>query len=127
MDLSGQTSEAHWNEEARALIAGRILFCVVHEEPKRKHLGTVREYLTLLPERFQELLGLMQESRGANGLIARATNRFLGKADREAAGVLSGAPRHTHFLDSPRIARSLERSDFVSVRGAGVISTPLAV
>lgn len=112
MDPPGQTSEAHWNEEAKALIAGLILFCVVHEEPERKHLGTVREYLTLPPERFQELLGLMQESRGASGLIARAANRFLGKADREAAGVLSGAQRHTHFLDSPRIAQSLERSDF---------------
>ena len=112
MDPPGQTSDAHWNEEAKALIAGLILFCVVHEDVKRKHLGTVREYLTLPPERFQEFLSLMQESRGANGLIARAANRFLGKADREAAGVLSGAQRHTHFLDSPRIARCLATSDF---------------
>ena len=112
MDPPGQAGEAHWNEEARALIAGLILFCVVHEDAERRTLGTVREYLTLPPERFQELLGLMQESRGANGLVARAANRFLGKADREAAGVLSGAQRHTHFLDSPRIARSLATSDF---------------
>jgi type IV secretion system protein VirD4 len=112
MDPPGQAGEAHWNEEARALISGLILFCVVHEDAERKTLGTVREYLTLPPERFQELLGLMQESRGANGLVARAANRFLGKADREAAGVLSGAQRHTHFLDSPRIARSLATSDF---------------
>ena len=79
---------------------------------QNRTLGTVREYLTLPPERFRELLTLMQESRGANGLVARAANRFLGKADREAAGVLSGAQRHTHFLDSPRIAASLARSDF---------------
>jgi type IV secretion system protein VirD4 len=112
MDPPGQAGEAHWNEEARALIAGLILFCVVHEDAERKTLGTVREYLTLPPERFRELLGLMQESPGANGLVARAANRFLGKADREAAGVLSGAQRHTHFLDSPRIAQSLASSDF---------------
>lgn len=112
IDPPGQAGEAHWNEEARALIAGLVLFCVVHEEAERRHLGTVREYLTLPPERFRELLGLMQESRGAKGLIARAANRFLGKADREAAGVLSGAQRHTHFLDSPRIVQSLEHSDF---------------
>ncbi|HAT34903.1 MAG TPA: hypothetical protein DCS82_04240, partial [Rhodospirillaceae bacterium] len=48
----------------------------------------------------------------AGGLIARAANRFLGKADREAASVLSNAQRHTHFLDSPRIAKVLSRSDF---------------
>jgi type IV secretion system protein VirD4 len=54
----------------------------------------------------------MPDSRGANGLIARAANRFPGEADREAAGVLSGAQRHRQFLDSPRMARSLATSDF---------------
>ena len=54
----------------------------------------------------------MQDSDAAGGLIARAANRFLGKADREAASVLSNAQRHTHFLDSPRIAKVLSRSDF---------------
>ena len=46
------------------------------------------------------------------GWWPRAANRFLGKADREAASVMSNAQRHTHFLDSPRIARVLSRSDF---------------
>lgn len=54
----------------------------------------------------------MQDSDAAGGLISRAANRFLGKADREAASVLSNAQRHTHFLDSPRIAKCLARSDF---------------
>ena len=43
---------------------------------------------------------------------ARAANRHLGKSDREAAGVLSAAQRHTHFLDSPRMSAVLGRSDF---------------
>ncbi|MBN9012528.1 MAG: type IV secretory system conjugative DNA transfer family protein, partial [Rhizobiales bacterium] len=42
----------------------------------------------------------------------RAANRHLGKSDREAAGVLSAAQRHTHFLDSPRMVAVLDRSDF---------------
>lgn len=54
----------------------------------------------------------MQESKGCDGLIARAANRHLGKSDREASGVLSSAQRHTHFPDSPRMKRVLERSDF---------------
>ena len=37
---------------------------------------------------------------------------MLGKSDREAAGVLSSAQRHTHFLDSPRMTAVLARSDF---------------
>src|SRR3954465_4170883 len=54
----------------------------------------------------------MQDSTAAGGLIARAANRHLSKADREAAGVLSSAQRHTHFLDSPRMVAVMARSDF---------------
>ncbi len=112
MDPAGQVQEAHWNEEAKAILGGLIMFCVCHEDHERRSLATVREYLTLPPDRLKALLELMQDSDAAGGLIARAANRFLGKADREAASVLSNAQRHTHFLDSPRIARCLARSDF---------------
>ncbi len=112
MDPPGQVQEAHWNEEAKALLAGLILFCVAHEEEDRRSLASVREYLTLPPDRFRELLTLMQESHAARGFIARAANRFLGKSEREATSVLSSAQRHTYFLDSPRIAVCMARSDF---------------
>ena len=36
----------------------------------------------------------------------------MGKNEREAASVLSNAQRHTHFLDSPRIAAATAHSDF---------------
>ena len=112
MDPPGQVTEAHWNEEAKASLGGLVMFCVCHEDRERRSLATVREYLTLPPEKLRALLELMQDSDEAGGLIARAANRFLGKADREAASVLSNAQRHTHFLDSPRIAKCLARSDF---------------
>jgi type IV secretion system protein VirD4 len=104
--------EAHWNEEAKALISGIILYVVCHDAPEHRNLVSVREYLTLAPDDFKALLIVMQDSDGAGGLIARAANRFLGKSEREAAGVLSGAQRHTHFLDSPRIAQVVKASDF---------------
>ncbi len=111
-DEPGMAGEAHWNEEARALIAGLLLKIVAVESPGRRHLGTLREYLTVAPETFVALLRRMQDSGEAGGLIARAANRHLGKSDREAAGVLSAAQRHTHFLDSPRMTAVLNRSDF---------------
>jgi len=111
-DEPGMAGEAHWNEEAKALIAGLLLKIVAIESPGRRHLGTLREYLTVAPETFSALLKRMQESDEAGGLIARAANRHLGKSDREAAGVLSAAQRHTHFLDSPRMTAVLSRSDF---------------
>ena len=72
----------------------------------------MRELLTLAPDAFADLLERMQDSPAANGLVARAANRHCGKSDREAAGVLSSAQRHTHFLDSPRMAAVTARSDF---------------
>jgi type IV secretion system protein VirD4 len=112
MDAPGQSGEAHWNEEAKALLSGLILFAVCHKGEERRTRATVREYLTFPPDRFRELLGLMQGSHEAGGLVARAANRHLGKSDREASGVLSSAQRHTHLLDSPRIVASTARLDF---------------
>ena len=111
-DPPGQVAEAHWNEEAKALLTGLILYAVCHEPPEDRTLATVRDYLSLDPENFRGLLKLMQDSTAAEGLIARAANRHLSKADREAAGVLSSAQRHTHFLNSPRMAAVMARSDF---------------
>jgi len=111
-DEPGMAGEAHWNEEAKALIGGLILHIVAQEPRERRNLATLRDYLTLSPEAFAALLKDMQASAEAAGLVARAANRHLGKSDREAAGVLSAAQRHTHFLDSPRMVAVLGRSDF---------------
>lgn len=111
-DAPGEAGEAHWNEEAKALLAGVILYVVAHELPRSRTLATVRELITSAPDVFDTMLNMMQQSEAAGGLIARAANRHLSKSDREAAGVLSAAQRHTHFLDSPRMARVLGRSDF---------------
>jgi type IV secretion system protein VirD4 len=110
-DPPEQVSEAHWNEEAKALIAGVILHVVTHPPPEGPTLAAVRDRLTTAPERFTAMLKAMQASPACEGLIARAANRHLGKADREAAGVLSAAQRHTHFLDSRRITQSLARDE----------------
>ncbi|OCP36141.1 type IV secretory system conjugative DNA transfer family protein [Ensifer sp. LC163] len=112
VDEPGMAGEVHWNEEAKALIAGMILHVVAEEAPERRTLTTLRERLTLAPDAFLALLKKMQMSSAAAGLIARAANRHLAKSDREAAGVLSAAQRHTHFLDSPRMTAILNRSDF---------------
>ena len=108
----GVSVEPHWNEEAKALIAGIILYVVCHAVAGERTLTNVRSRLTSAPDTFLEMLRQMQQSHSAHGLIARAANRHLSKSDREAAGVLSAAQRHTHFLDSPRMASVLDRNDF---------------
>ncbi|WP_028747508.1 type IV secretory system conjugative DNA transfer family protein [Rhizobium mesoamericanum] len=111
-DEPGHSGDAHWNEEAKALIAGLLLHSLAAEPSGRPTLSTLRHYLTIPPEAFHSLLHEMQASDQVNGLIARAANRHLGKSDREASGVLSAAQRHTHFLDSPRMTKVLAGSDF---------------
>ncbi|MBC9209633.1 type IV secretory system conjugative DNA transfer family protein [Roseomonas aerophila] len=112
-DPPGQVSEAHWNEEARALIAGLLLHLACRGAPRRRGLPELRRLLTLPPDDWQALLrALLADTRAAGGLVSRAAARQLGKADREAAGVLSAAQRHTHLLDSPRLAAALSRADF---------------
>lgn len=108
-DPPGEGGDAHWNEEAKALISGVLLYVAAAAPIGHRHLGTVREYLTLGPDDFAKLLGRMVE---AGGLIARAANRHMSKSDKEASGVLSAAQRHTHFLDSPRMVQVLRQSDF---------------
>ena len=108
-DAPGEAGEAHWNEEAKALISGLILSIVTSEPAPTRNLATLRDRLTLAPQAFAAQLEAMQAQ---GGLAARAANRHLGKSDREAAGVLSAAQRHTHFLDSPRMTAVLGHSDF---------------
>jgi type IV secretion system protein VirD4 len=111
-DPPAHVGEAHWNEEAKALIAGLILHIVCNREPDQRTLPEVRNLLTASPQEFAATLAEMQASLAADGLVRRAANRHLGKSDREATGVLSSAQRHTHFLDSARVNRSIARSDF---------------
>ena len=111
-DPPGEVREAHWNEEAVALLSGLILLCASSEPPARRNLARVRAYLTQPPEAFHQLLEAMQASDAAGGLVARAANRRLGQNEREAASVLSTAQRHTHFLDSTSIAEATSRTDF---------------
>lgn len=111
-DPPHQIGDAHWNEEARALIAGLLLYIAADHRPDRRTLARLRELLTLPPKHFAALLDDMAASDAAHGLVARAANRHLGKADREGAGVISSAQRHTHFLDAAAITTVTARSSF---------------
>jgi type IV secretion system protein VirD4 len=104
--------EAFWHEEARALLAGLILYVASHAPPELRTLPHMRSLLTLAPEPFGQLLDDMLESDQVGGLVSRAAARVMQKADRERSGVISSAQSYTHFLDSPRMATVLGHSSF---------------
>lgn len=108
-----RSGERFWDEEARALLSGLILFASQQPEPRHRTLLYVRERLTGAPAELSRLWAEMCEAEGEHApLIRRAGARILQKADRERAGVISSAQSHTHFLDSPRMERVLAESSF---------------
>lgn len=110
---SGKASaSSFWDEEATTLLRGLILHVAAVAESSERNLTYVRELLTLAPEPFQDLLNEMSASPAAGGLVKRAAAMMLQKADKERSGVISTAQSHTRFLDSPRMARVLNRSTF---------------
>jgi len=113
-DFTGGGGETgFWDNEARALIAGFILYVAVKERGAAgtRTLPQVRKLLTLPPSEFKDVLEQMQacarDRTPAGELIARAATRHLQKADKEQSGVISTAQSHTHFLDSPRMVAVL--------------------
>src|SRR3546814_2486223 len=60
-DAPGEAGEAHWNEEAKALIAGIILAIVTSEPPATRTLATLRDRLTFAPAAFTAMLEARSE------------------------------------------------------------------
>ena len=99
-----------WDEEARALLTGLVLYvATVETDRSRRTLLTVRELLTRPRAEFDALLESMR-STGVEAVV-RAADRHGQKADKERSSVVSSAQSHTHFLDSPRMSRVLGGPD----------------
>lgn len=111
-DGTKSASSSHFEESARMLLRGVILYVAETADAADRHLGEVRRLLTLPPEPFEELLQEISQSTVAYGSPARAANTLLAMADRERSGVVSTVRRHTDWLESPRFVRTLGRSDF---------------
>ncbi len=125
-------SDSFWSDEARALITGLILYVAATPpslfptEEKSRDLAQVRRLLNLTKYEFNALIaGKFVEDEGGNyhlvhpGMaqssnhhVRAASGRILSKADKELSGVISTAQQNTHFLESPRIQKSLSHSDF---------------
>lgn len=126
------SKEPFWSDEARALIMGLVLYVaatplvLIPTEKKSRDLAQVRRLLNLSGGDFKALVGgrfEMDENGNAtlthpgmaqsrNEHVRAAAGRILNKASKELSGVLSNAQQNTHFLESPRIQRSLAESDF---------------
>lgn len=104
-------ASAHFNETAKMLIRG-LMVHVATMAPERRNMGEVRRLLSLGGDQFDILLAQMMANPRGFELPARAANAFNDAPDKERGSILSTARRHLAFLDDPRIAAALSRSDF---------------
>lgn len=80
------------------------------QEEGSRNLGRVREIICLSNDNFKDVLLRMRKS--SNPIVASTAARTISKEEKLRSNVLSSLQAHTHFLDSPRIRRSLKKSDF---------------
>lgn len=109
----GKGDNVHFDESAKNLLQGLMLHVAALDDIERRNLGELRRLLTASEGELLDLLGMMAaDETAAFGIPARTANTLMGMADRERGSVLSTARRNTAFLDDPRIAAALSRTDF---------------
>lgn len=121
-----------WSDEARALVMGLVMYVaatpltLMPTEKKSRDLVQVRRLLNLSSNDFKKMVSGEFEkdeagnitlvhagmAQSRNEAVRAASARIMGKAEKELSSVLSTAQQNTHFLESPKIQRSLSASDF---------------
>lgn len=109
-----------WDDEARALLTGLILYVAVdddgdpedHEDEVfgHRHLPRVRELLLKGETDMVALFKNMEKS--TNAVIAGTGARMLQREAKMRSNILATVQSHTHFLDSPRLQDTMRTSDF---------------
>jgi len=123
METGGDT---HWSTEAKAAMQTFVLHVVTSPiEEGHRHLGRVRELISLPPA---ELGKLIQVEMAQNGVpvVRNGANRLLQKSEKELQSVFSTVSANTHFLDSSAIQDAIQEStfDFADLKDE---DTPLTV
>jgi type IV secretion system protein VirD4 len=109
---SEQGNDKYFNDEAVTLLTGFILYVVCESPEESRHLGEVRKLLTSPPDELAFHLNMMESSSYAHGIIARTASGFKQLAENTASSVLSTVKSNTGFLDSPKVVKSLSKSNF---------------
>jgi len=108
---AGGGRDQFWDEEAKALLMGILLYVALDEKEKdRRTMGRVRDIISLGSKSLNDILEKMADS--TNYIVSSAGNRTMSKEVRLQSSVLAALQSHTHFLDSPSIRKNLSASDF---------------
>lgn len=105
------SKDPFWDEEAKALLMGLLLYVALDDrEQEDRTLGRVRDIISMGKDALTEVLLQMVEN--PNPIVCSTAERTLSKEEKLRSNVLASLQSHTHFLDSPRIRKSLHASSF---------------
>jgi len=109
---SGNDKDTSWDDKARTVLSGFILYIACHAPNKDRNLGYLRRLVMAPSEKLGRVMEIMEASNHANGVIARTVTIIERMAGEERQSVLSAVERHTEFLDTPAVCKALEKSSF---------------
>jgi type IV secretion system protein VirD4 len=108
----GADSESHWNDTARELLRGLLVY-VACLPVERRSMAELRRIVTAPEDDLAATLAdMLSDSERGHRLPARTAAVHLNRPERERGSVLSSVVRHTAWLDDPRLCAALGRSDF---------------
>jgi type IV secretory pathway TraG/TraD family ATPase VirD4 len=108
----GADSESHWNDTARELLRGLLVY-VACLPVERRTMAELRRIVTAPEDDLAGTLAdMLSDSERGHRLPARTAAVHLNRPERERGSVLSSVVRHTAWLDDPRLCAALGRSDF---------------
>ena len=100
-----------WDESARAMLIGLMLY-IVGYEPQAGTLSNLRRLATLPDQEFEQVAIKMAASELFHGALSEAGGSILGMDSRTRANIRATVQAHTAFLADPVIKQATDRSDF---------------
>lgn len=103
--------DSFWTEESKALLQGLLLFVATDtNEDGNRHLGRVRDILVSDEEEQMKLFQRMAKSD--HHIISSTGKRCIHKDPKLLSNVIASAQAQTHFLDSDKLRKNMNVSDF---------------
>ena len=109
----GKERDPHWNDTARQVLAGYVAHLMTDQSyADRCNLPELRNMLRLSGEARSQLLADMCVNDAAGELAMDVANRIINMGDSaELKSILSSVEKHTEWLSSPSVAKSLSAQD----------------
>jgi type IV secretion system protein VirD4 len=107
---SANSDDSFWNDQAREVIMGIILYVLYTRVEKKRTLAEVRHLLTLSEEAFDEVLIAMVHY--GHPLITRAAHNLQNQESKLRSNVMATVNTKTRIWDSAILNAATSKSDF---------------